>query len=49
MCVLDHRKQRTLLRLAVDHPIGIENFVAAMFRVGLREHHQLNIAGIAFE
>ncbi len=43
----DHAEQRFAARLAVDHPGGVENLVAAMLGVGLREHHQLDIGGIA--
>ena len=47
--IANHRKQGFLLTFAVDIPGGVENLVAAMFRVGLREHHQLNIGGITFQ
>ena len=45
--VANHAKQRFLLRYAVDGELGIENFVAAMFAIGLGEHHQLHIRGVA--
>ncbi len=47
VCIAYHRKQRHVLLDAVDHPIRIENLVAAMFGIGLREHHQLDICGVA--
>ena len=43
----DHAEQRGVLRLAVEGPGGIEDLVAAVFGVGLREHHQLDIGRIA--
>ena len=47
--VLDHLEQRVVARGAVDVPSGVENFVAAVLGVGLREHHQLDVMGIAAE
>lgn len=47
--VPDHLEQRFVGGFAVDLPSGVEDFVAAMFRVRLGEHHQFDIAGIAFE
>ena len=47
--VLDHLEQRQVLRLTVDGPSGVENLVAAVFGVGLREHHQLDVVRIAAE
>ena len=32
--------------VAVERPAGVENLVSAMFRVGLREHHQLGVGGV---
>ncbi len=49
MGVADHAEQRHVLRLAVDHPVGVENLVAAVFGVRLRKHHQLDVGRIAFE
>ena len=43
----DHVEQGGVLRLAVNDPAGIENLVAAVFGVGLREHHQFDIVGVA--
>ena len=43
--VADHAEQGFTLRLPVDSPGGIENFVAAVFAVGLRKHHQLHVSG----
>src|SRR5450755_4901990 len=45
--VANHRKQRPLAALAIDDPIGIEDLVPAVFRVGLREHHQLDVRRVA--
>ena len=45
--IFNHFKQRLRLLLAVDNPVGVKNFVAAMFRVGLREHIQFNVVRIA--
>ena len=47
MGVADHGEQAFVLRLAVDHPRGIENLVAAVFGIGLREHHQFDVGGVA--
>ena len=41
--VLDHPEQRTVLFLAVDGPAGVEDLVAAVLGIGLREHHQLDV------
>ncbi len=49
MGVADHREQRLRLRLAVDDPVGVEDLVPAMLGVGLREHHQLDVGGVAPE
>src|SRR5690554_7843445 len=45
--VLDHGKQRFLLCLTINIPAGIENLVATVLGVGLGEHHQLDVMGIA--
>ena len=47
--VADHAKQAVALDLAVNHKISVEDFVAAVLAVGLSEHHQFGVAGIAFE
>ena len=47
--ILDHLEQRLVLWLSVDVPGGVENFVAAVLGVGLREHHQLDVVWIAAE
>ena len=44
-----HRKQRFGLGFAVYSPVGVKDFVAAMFGVGLGEHHQLHIGGVALQ
>jgi hypothetical protein len=43
----DHREQRQRHGLTVDDELGIEYLVPAMLRVRLREHHELDIGGIA--
>ena len=47
--VADHREQRLGLLLAVDDPVGVEDLVAAMLGVRLREHHELDVGGIALQ
>ncbi len=47
--VADHAKHAFLLRYAVDGELGVKNFVAAVLAVGLREHHQLDIGGVALQ
>ena len=47
--VADHAKQAVGLVLAVDAELGVEDFVAAMFAIGLGEHHQLDIGGVALQ
>lgn len=47
--VADHGKQRFGLFFAVNDPVGVEDFMAAMFRIGLREHHQFYVGGVALE
>ena len=47
--VADHRKQGFLLALPVDIPGRIENLVAAVLRVGLREHHQFHVGRITLK
>ena len=49
MAVPDHREQRLVLLLAVDDPVRIEDLVAAVLGIGLREHAQLRVARIAAE
>ncbi len=45
--IANHREQRAVLLLAVDGPVGVEDLVAAVLAVGLREHHQLDIGRVA--
>ena len=45
--VADHREQALRRGLAVDQPIGIEDLVAAVLGVRLREHHELDVGGVA--
>ena len=46
MRLADHAEQGFAARLPVDDPVGIENLVPAMLRVGLGEHGQLDIGRI---
>ena len=45
----DHREQGLRLRLAIDLPVGVEDLMPAVFRVGLGEHHQLDVRGVPAE
>ena len=45
--VADHAEKALVLRHAVDGELRVENLVAAMLAVGLREHHQLHIGRVA--
>ena len=45
----DHVEQRLRHRRAIEDKFGIEYLVTAMFRVRLREHHELGIGRIASE
>jgi len=47
--VTDHAEHRQVLRLPVDGEVRVEDLVAAVLGVGLREHHQLDVAGVALE
>ena len=47
--VADHAEQAHRLRLPVDAELGVENLVAAMLAVGLREHHQFDIGRVALQ
>ena len=47
MGVANHAKQGVRLFFAVDDPVGVENFVPTVLGIGLREHHQFNVGGIA--
>ena len=47
--VLDHLEQRAVLGGAVDLPGGVEDLVAAVLGVGLGEHHELDVVGVASE
>ena len=49
MRVADHGEQRLGLRLAVHGPVGVEDLVAAVFAVRLREHHQFHVRRVAFQ
>ena len=44
-----HAEERFWLFFAVEDEIGVEDFVAAVFAVCLREHHQFNIGRIALQ
>ncbi len=45
--VFDHLKQRLRLFFAIDNPVGVENFVAAVLRVSLREHIEFDVVRVA--
>ena len=45
----DHPEQAEILRRVVDVPARVEDLVAAVLRIGLREHHQLDIGRVAAE
>ncbi len=45
--VLDHAEQAFFLALTVDVPTGVEDLVAAVLGVGLGEHHQFDVVGVA--
>ena len=47
MGVADHAEKRGRLGGAVERPAGVEDLVATVLRVGLREHHQFDIGRIA--
>ena len=49
MRVLDHREQALRRTLTVDEPVGVEDLVAAMLGVRLREHHELDVGRIALQ
>ncbi len=45
--VLDHAEQGLVHRPRIDDPVGIEDLVPAVLGVRLREHHQLDVGGVA--
>ena len=45
--VADHPEQALFLRHAIDGELGVEDLVSTMFAVGLSEHHQFHIGGVA--
>ena len=47
--VANHTEEGFRLFFAVEDEIGVEDFVAAVFAVCLREHHQLDIGWIALQ
>ena len=49
MGVADHAEQRLRLRLPVDDPLRVEDLVATVLRVRLREHHEFDVGGITPE
>ena len=49
MRVADHAEQALGLGHAVDGELGVENLVTAVLAIGLREHHQLHISGVALQ
>ena len=49
VCIAYHAKQGHGFLLVIYHPVGIKYFVATMFRVCLRKHHQLDIGWISLQ
>ena len=49
MRVADHGEQRLGLARAVDDPVRVEDLVAAVLRIGLREHGELGVGRLAPE
>ena len=47
--VLDHLEQRLVLGGTVDVPGGVENLMAAVLGIRLREHHELDVVRVATE
>ena len=45
----DHAEKRFSLLFSVNRPFGVENLVAAVFRIGLRKHHQFNVSRITLK
>ena len=45
--IADHAKHAFVLCHAIDRELRIENLVATVFAIGLREHHQLHVGGVA--
>ena len=45
--VANHAEKGFRLFFAVEDKVGVKDFVAAVFAVCLREHHQFNIGRIA--
>ena len=49
MRIADHAEERFLARFAVNGPTGIEDLVAAVLGIGLREHHEFDVGRIALQ
>ena len=47
--IADHLEQGAVLSLPVDDPVRVEDFVTAVLGVGLGEHHQFHVGGIALQ
>ena len=45
--IANHGKQALVLRLTVNDEVGVEDLVTAMLAVGLSEHHQFDVCGVA--
>ena len=45
----DHAEKRFSLLFSVNRPFGVEDLVAAVFRIGLRKHHQFNVSRITLK
>ena len=49
MRIADHAEERFLALFSVNRPAGIEDLVAAVFGIGLREHHEFDVGRIALQ
>ena len=47
LSVAYHAEQRFVLFFPINGELGIENLMATVFAIGLREHHQFHIGGVA--
>ena len=45
----DHAEEALVLPRAIDDPVRVEDLVPAVLRVGLREHHELDVGRITAE
>ncbi len=47
--ISDHGKQGKILRLTIQRPTGVENFVTTMLGIGLGKHHEFRICRVAVQ